>query len=318
MLTYIVRRVLQMIPLLLVISFVSFGIYQLSPGDPVAAFAPREAMKNPQQLERLRRQLGLDKPWYVQYARWMQRTMQGDLGRSMITGQPVLDRFRTAIPNTLKMTVTAWVISFTLAILVGVVSATRKYTWVDSLSSIFSFAGISTPSFFLGILLMLLFALKLRWLPTIGMYSIGKEGQFWDGLAHMILPIAALTVTEIAGTSRYVRSSLLEVLKMDYVRTARSKGLSERIVTYKHALRNSLMPVITFLGLGMADFVGGALVIENLFAWPGMGRLTVQAVFQQDYPVVMAANLLFAFLTVVGNLIADIMYAAVDPRVKFA
>ncbi len=318
MLTYIVRRVLQLIPLLLVISFVSFGIYQLSPGDPVKAFAPREMLKHPEQLERLRRQLGLDKPWYIQYLRWMERVSQGDLGRSMITGQPVLDRFKTAIPNTLKMTVTAWVISFTLAIIVGVVSATRKYTWVDSLSSIFSFAGISTPSFFLGILLMLLFAVKLKWLPAIGMYSVGHEGEFWDGVLHMIMPVTALAVTDIAGTSRYVRSSLLEVLKLDYVRTARSKGLAERVVIYKHALRNSLMPVVTFLGLGMADFVGGALVIENLFAWPGMGRVTVQAVFQNDYPMVMAANLMFAFLTVLGNLIADIMYAAVDPRVKFS
>ncbi len=318
MLMYITRRVLQLIPLLLVISFVSFGIYQLSPGDPVKAYAPREMMKHPEQLERLRRQLGLDKPWYVQYYRWMERTVQGDLGRSMITGQPVLDRFKLAIPNTLKMTVTAWVISFALAIIVGVVSATRRYTLVDSASTIFSFAGISVPSFFLGILLMLLFAVKLKWLPSIGMYTPGKEGDFWDGVIHMIMPVTALAVTEIAATSRYVRSSLLEVLKMDYIRTARSKGLSERIVTYKHALRNSLMPVVTFLGLNMASFVSGALVIENLFAWPGMGRVTIQAVFQQDYPMVMAANLIFAFLTVVGNLIADIMYAVVDPRVKFS
>jgi len=318
MVTYITRRVLQLIPLLLVISFVSFGIYQLSPGDPVLAYAPREMMKHPEQLERLRRDLGLDKPWYVQYYRWMEKTVQGDLGRSMITGQPVLKRFMLAIPNTLRMTVTAWIISFVLAILVGVVSATRRYTFIDSASTIFSFAGISVPSFFLGILLMLLFAVKLRWLPSIGMYTPGKEGDFWDGFLHMIMPITALAVTEIAATSRYVRSSLLEVLKMDYIRTARSKGLSERIVTYKHALRNSLMPVVTFLGLNMASFVGGALVIENLFAWPGMGRVTVQAVFQKDYPMVMAANLMFAFLTVVGNLIADIMYAVVDPRVKFS
>jgi len=315
---YVFKRVIQLIPLLLVISFVSFGIYQLSPGDPVLAYAPREMMKHPEQLERLRRQLGLDKPWYVQYVRWMERTATGDFGNSMITGQPVVQRLKLAIPNTLKITVISFVISFVLAIVIGVVSATRKYTLIDNVLTFFGFAGIAIPGFFLGILMMLLFAVKLRWLPSIGMYTPGKEGEFWDGLLHMIMPVTALAVGGIAATSRFVRSSLLEVLKMDYVRTARSKGPSERIVTYKHALRNSLMPVVTFLGLNMATFVGGALVIENLFAWPGMGRVSVQAVFQKDYPMVMATNLIFAFLTVIGNLIADIMYAVVDPRVKFS
>jgi peptide/nickel transport system permease protein len=307
-----------MIPLLLVISFLSFGIYQLAPGDPVKAYIPREMLQHPEEVERVRQQLGLDKHWTIQYIRWMERLIQGDLGRSVITGQPVVDRYALALPNTLKMTVTAWVLSFCLAIVIGVISATRKYTLIDQIATIFSFAGIAIPGFFLGLLMMLLFSLKLRWLPATGMYTVGMEGNFVDGLKHMIMPVLALAVTEIASTSRYVRSSLLEVLKQDYIRTARSKGLSERIVTYKHALRNSLMPVVTFLGLGMASFVSGALVIENLFAWPGMGRVTIQAVFQKDYPMLMAGNLMFAGLTVLGNLIADIMYAVVDPRVKFS
>lgn len=318
MFRYITRRLLSLIPLLFFISFLSFGIYQLSPGDPVKAYIPREMLENPDEVERVKQQLGLDKPWYVQYAKWMEKLVQGDLGRSMITGQPVVERFALAIPNTLKMTVTAWLFSFTLAIFIGVISATRRYTIVDQIATLFSFAGIAIPGFFFGLLLMLLFAVKLRWLPSGGMYTTGHEGEFLDGLVHMIMPVTALAVTEIAATSRYVRSSLLEVLKQDYIRTARSKGLSERIVTYKHALRNSLMPVVTFLGLGMASFVGGALVIENLFAWPGMGRVTIQAVFQKDYPMLMAGNLLFAGLTVFGNMIADIMYAVVDPRVKFS
>ncbi|MFZ5827401.1 MAG: ABC transporter permease [Bacillota bacterium] len=318
MFRYITRRLLSLIPLLLVISFVSFGIYQLSPGDPVKAFIPREMADDPAAIERMRAQLGLDKHWTVQYIRWMEKLVQGDLGRSMITGQPVVDRFALAIPNTLKLTITAWLLSFTLSIIVGVVSATRRYTIVDQAVTVFSFAGLAIPGFFLGLLLMLLFAIKLKWLPATGMYTVGQEGNFLNGIKHMIMPLIALAINDIAGTSRYVRSSLLEVLKMDYIRTARSKGLSERIVTYKHALRNSLMPVVTFLGLGMATFVGGSLVIENLFAWPGMGRVIIGAVFQNDYPMVMAGNLLFAGLTVVGNMIADIMYAVVDPRVKFS
>ena len=318
MFRYITRRLLSLIPLLLVISFVSFGIYQLSPGDPVKAFIPREMADDPAAIERMRQQLGLDKHWTVQYIRWMEKLLQGDLGRSMITGQPVIDRFAIAIPNTLKLTVTAFVLSFTLSIVVGVVSATRRYTIVDQTVTVFSFAGLAIPGFFLGLLLMLLFAIKLKWLPATGMYTVGQEGNFLNGVKHMIMPLIALAINDIAGTSRYVRSSLLEVLKMDYIRTARSKGLSERIVTYKHALRNSLMPVVTFLGLGMASFVGGSIVIENLFAWPGMGRVIIGAVFQNDYPMVMAGNLLFAGLTVIGNMVADIMYAVVDPRVKFS
>lgn len=318
MFRYITRRLLQLIPLLLVISFVSFGIYQLSPGDPVMAFIPREMMEHPEEIERVRRQLGLDKHWTIQYLRWMEKLAQGDLGRSMITGQPVADRFALAIPNTLKLTITAWLVAFTLSIIVGVVSATRRYSIIDQIVTIFSFAGLAIPGFFLGLLLMLLFSIKLRWLPSTGMYTVGMEGNFLDGLTHMIMPVIALSINDIAGTSRYVRSSLLEVLKMDYIRTARSKGLAERIVTYKHALRNSLMPVVTFLGLGMATFVGGSLVIENLFAWPGMGRVIIGAVFQKDYPMVMAGNLMFAALTVIGNMLADIMYAVVDPRVKFS
>lgn len=318
MFRYITRRVLSLIPLMLVISFLSFGLYQLMPGDPVKAFIPREMMEHPEEIEKVRQQLGLDKHWTIQYIKWMEKVVQGDLGNSLITGQPVVDRFALAIPNTLKMTVTAWVLSFVLAILLGVISATRRYTIWDQLGTVFSFAGLAIPGFFLGLLMMLLFALKLRWLPSSGMYTVGQEGNFLNGVKHMIMPVTALAVTEIAATSRYVRSSLLEVLKQDYIRTARSKGLAERIVTYKHALRNSLMPVVTFLGLGMASFVGGALVIERVFSWPGMGRVTIEAVFQKDYPMVMAGNLLFAALTVLGNLIADIMYAVVDPRVKFS
>jgi peptide/nickel transport system permease protein len=216
------------------------------------------------------------------------------------------------------LTITAFIFSFTAAIGIGVLSATRRYTFWDHVTTGFGFGGIAIPSFFLGIMLMVLFSIKLGWLPSGGRYTYGKEGDFIDLVKHMIMPVFVMGINDIAGTSRFVRTSLLEVLRLDYVRTARAKGLGERIVIYRHALRNAIMPVITLLGLGLPGFVGGALVVENLFSWPGMGRLAVGAVFQKDYNVIMGVNIMFAFLTVLGNLIADLLYATVDPRVKFS
>ncbi len=318
MVNFLIKRLLSLIPLLVVISFLSFGIYQLAPGDPVKAYLPLEAQNKPEAVARMRQQLGLDKPWPVQYVKWLGRALQGDLGRSAVDGDPVMKKITRVLPNTLRLTITSFFVGFTLAVLVGVLSAVKRYSFWDHAATLFGFAGISIPSFWLGILLMLLFAVKLKWLPAIGLHSMGRENDFWDLVKHMIMPVIVMSINDIAGTSRYVRSSLLEVLKLDYIRTARSKGLSERVVIFRHAMRNSMMPVVTILGLGLADFVGGALIVENLFAIPGMGRVAVGAVFQNDYNVIMATNLMFAFFTVVGNLIADVMYAVVDPRVKFS
>ena len=315
---YIIRRLLQMIPLVIVISIISFGLFQLQPGDPIKSYVDRSLVNSAAAVERMREQMGLDQPKYVQYYRWMAKVAKGDLGHSYLTGDTVTEIMGRAIPKTLKLTITAFVIGFSLAIAIGVVSATRRYSVFDQATTIFSFAGIAVPNFWLGILLMLLFSVKLRWLPTSGMYTIGHEGEFVDGLKHMVMPVMVLAFSEIAGTSRYVRSSLLEVLRLDYIRTARSKGLSEKVVIYRHALRNALMPVVTFLGLGLAGFIGGALVIENMFGWPGMGRISVGAVFSKDYPVIMGTTMAFSLLTILGNLVADIMYAVVDPRVKFS
>lgn len=318
MLRYLTRRLLAVIPLLFFISVISFGIYQLAPGDPVRAYLPLEAMDDPAQVQRVRQMMGLDKHWTIQYANWVGQVVQGNFGRSLIDHEPVAEKLARVIPVTLQLSVTTFVITFTLAVLVGIFSATRRYSWWDHFLTLFSFAGVSIPTFFLGILLMLLFAVKLGWLPATGRYTLGTEPTFWDLVRHMIMPVIAMGINDIAGVSRYVRSSLLEVLRQDYVRTARAKGLNERVVVYRHALRNALIPVITLLGLSLPDFIGGSLVIENLFAWPGMGRTTVTAVFKNDYPVIMAANLLFAIMTIVGNLIADILYAMVDPRIKFS
>lgn len=318
MVSYIARRLLQVIPLLLVISFISFGLYQLQPGDPVKAFVPLELQQYPEEMEKVRRAMGLDRHWTVQYVRWMGRIMQGDMGNSYITGEKVAEKLGRAIPRSLRMNLVAFVLGFTGAVAVGVLSATRRHSLLDQVTTVIGFAGIAIPSFWLGIMLMFLFAVKLRWLPATGMYTPGHEGEFWDGFKHMMMPVFVLAFGEIAGTSRYIRSSLLEVLRMDYIRTARSKGLAEKIVIYRHALRNALIPVVTFLGLGLPGFIGGSIVLEQLFAWPGMGRVTIGAVFQKDYPVIMGANIMFALLTVIGSLVADVLYAVVDPRVKYS
>ncbi len=304
--------------MVLLISFLSFGIYQLQPGDPVQQFVPREMAGNPAAIERIRAQLGLDKHWTIQYVNWLKKLATGDMGRSLVSGEPVSSMLKRSVPISLNMNLAAFFIGFVGAIAVGVLSATRRYSIFDQISTLFSFAGIAMPNFWLGILLMMLFSIQLKWLPATGMYSRGHEGEFLDLVKHMAMPVGVLAFGQIAATSRFVRTSLLEVLKLDYIRTARSKGLSERIVIYKHALRNSLMPVITFLGLGLAGFVGGSLVIENMFAIPGMGRITVNAVFQKDYAVIMGTNIMFSLLTVLGNMLADFMYAVVDPRVKFS
>lgn len=308
-----------MIPMCLVISVIIFGVNQLAPGDPVKSYVPRELAKNPAAIQRVREQLGLDKHWTIQYSRWLGKVMQGDLGRSLVDADTVAAKLKRAIPITLRLTVASFVISFVLAVAIGVISATRRYTVWDHASSFFALFGLCIPNFWFGLLLMLLFALKLRWLPATGSGPIGVTNPpLMATIKHMILPVTVLSLDSIAGISRYVRSSLLEVLRIDYIRTARAKGLSERVVVYKHALRNAMMPVVTFLGLSLAGFVGGSLIVENVFAWPGMGRITVEAVFKKDYPVIMGTNMMFAILTILGTLLSDIMYAIVDPRVQYS
>jgi peptide/nickel transport system permease protein len=318
MINYLTRRLLALIPMLLIISILSFGIYQLSPGDPVRGFISLEEQNDPAAVERIRVMLGLDQPWYVQYFKWVGQAVQGNFGRSVISGEPVSEMILSVIPNTLQLTITAFIVGFTLAVAIGILSATRRYTFWDHATTLFGFAGIAIPTFFFGILLKVLFSVKLGWLPSFGRYTTGREGQIGDLMLHMIMPVIVMSINDIAGTSRFVRTSLLEVLRLDYVRTARAKGMGEKVVIYRHALRNAILPIVTLLGLGLPSFLGGALIAENMFGWPGMGRLIVGAVFQKDYNVIMAGNVMFAFLTITGNLTADILYTAVDPRVRFS
>jgi peptide/nickel transport system permease protein len=307
---------LQVIPILFGVSLVLFVIVHSAPGNPYAyLFGPRT---DPALKERLMREKGFYDPLPVQYVRWIKETATGHFGYSLRNGAPVLDQIMERLPRTLLLTSTAFLIAILLAIPIGVISATRQYSLVDYLVTSFSFMGISLPSFFAALVAIYLFAVTWRIFPSNGMIEAGQPHTFWTVLYHLILPAFTLGLRDLAAYSRYTRSSMLEVLRQDYVRTARSKGLAERTVVYKHALRNSLIPVITLFGFSLPGLFGGAIIFETIFAWPGMGLLSFEAVGNRDYPMLMAVNLFFAFLVITGNLVADILYAVVDPRIRYA
>lgn len=313
--TYLLRRLLQAVPLLFGVTIVSFLIVYLAPGDPALRFiSPDTSMED---LERMRHVLGLDQPLYVQYWRWLTRLLSGDWGHSFVDGRPVLEKIGELLPATLELTVTALLLSLVIAVPIGVLAATRQYSVFDFVTTCVAFIGVSIPSFWLGLMLMLLFAVYLKWLPATGRFPSTGEVTLLIRLKHLALPAFTLGFVDIAGFTRYMRSSMLEVVRQDYIRTARAKGVAERMVIYRHALRNALLPIITLLGLGMPALFSGAAIIESLFAWPGMGRLFVQSAFTRDYPVIMAGLLIAAILTILGNLAADIAYALVDPRIKY-
>lgn len=312
---YVARRLLQAIPLLFGISLVVFLMVSLAPGD-AAEFA-LGARADEEEIQRLRHYLGLDLPWYQQYGRLLRSWVTGDLGRSILQRRPVLDIIQERLPRTAELLGGSILLSLLIAIPIGVVSALRQYSLLDSVVTVLSFVGVSIPSFWLGIILILVFAVTLGWLPTGGTRSIGQEANLVDHLKHLVLPLAVLTLVRTAGWSRYLRSSMLEVLRQDYVRTARAKGLTERLVLFRHALRNAMMPIVTLLGLSLPDMVGGAIITEQIFNWNGLGQLTVTATLRRDIPVVMALVMLSGVAIIIGNLLADIAYRLVDPRITF-
>lgn len=317
---YILRRLLQTIPILIGVSILVFAVIKTTPGDPFSYLFGRNVDTSVK--EKLKAEYGLDKPLPVQYFNWVKQTAQGNLGYSIRTGKPVTEMMGQYIPKTLLLTVSAFLIGLMLAIPIGVISATRQYSVGDYVATTGSFIGISLPGFFTALLAQYFIAVKLQWLPLNGTKTIGADltgmAAVFDTLKYLTLPALVLAVREIAGYSRFARSSMLETLRQDYVRTARSKGLSERIVIYKHALRNSLIPIVTLLGFSLPELFGGAVIIETLFSWRGMGVMTLEAVGNRDYPVLMATNMFFALLVVVGNLVADILYAIVDPRIRYS
>jgi len=312
-----------MVPLLIGISIISFIVIHLAPGNPVEVATEMNPKASAQARENLKKLYGLDKPLYVQYGNWVGRLARLNFGDSYIDGQPVLKKIVARLPVTISINVLELVGAFLIAMPLGILSAVRRNSFFDKTTTIIVFLGFSMPSFWLGLLLMILFGVQLGWLPISGLHSINANemGFFayqWDSFRHIILIVAIGAFGSLAGVSRYIRSNMLEVVRQDYIRTARAKGLPENTVIYKHALRNAMMPVITILGLSLPALIGGSVILEYLFAIPGMGQLFWQSVTARDYPLVMGNLVIGAFLTLVGNMLADIAYAAVDPRVKLS
>jgi len=317
---YLTRRVLQMIPLLVFISLLSFTIAEFTPGDPVMMYlAPAKRSLSVEEIDLLRHQLGLDKPVYIRYFSWLGHMLEGNWGYSLRTNNTVLNEISARLPNTILLGGVSIIFTIIVALPIGVFSAVKRYSIFDYLITITAFIGISMPGFWLALVLIEVFANRLGILPSVGMSSLSSNmGGFQnilDVLKHLILPVFTLSFTSIGNWSRYQRATLLEIMNQDFVRTARGKGLKERIVIWRHAFRNSLIPVITLAGLSLPDIVNGAYITESVFGWPGMGRLGITAIQVRDYPIVMGVTMLSALLVVVGNLVADIGYAIVDPRI---
>jgi peptide/nickel transport system permease protein len=325
MLWYALRRLVLAVPLLIGITFVSFLVIHLAPGDPtelqLGELSPESSAQAKQQLREL---YGLDKPIPVQYWIWLTRLVRLDFGRSFLPdGRPVLQKIGERLPVTLLLNLVEMAIILLIAVPIGVLSATRQYSRFDKITTLFVFLGFATPDFWLALLLMILFGSQLGWLPISGLRDINWEylsfwRQQWDFLSHLVLPITVATFGGLAGFSRYMRQSMLEVIRQDYIQSARAKGLTEKVVIGKHALRNAMLPIVTILGLSLPGLIGGSVIVESVFAIPGMGQLMVQSVFQRDYPVIMGNLVIVSTLTLVANLIADVAYGLVDPRIRLA
>jgi peptide/nickel transport system permease protein len=308
---YIIRRIIGLIPVLFCVSVVVFIITRVIPGDPASVMLGPQATV--EAVEALRAKLGLDQPYLVQYGRFLKDLLRGDLGTSIYYHQSVLSLILERMPNTLILGGTSLVIALVVAVPIGILSATKQYSFFDYFSMTLSLLGVSIPIFWLGMMLVFVFSLKLGWLPATG---IGSNG-FVDYIRHLILPSLALSTIPMATFARITRSSMLEVIRQDYIRTARAKGLHERIVIWKHALKNALIPLITVVGMQVSTMLSGAVLTETIFAWPGMGRLIVDAIDKRDFMMVQGGVIFISAVFVLVNLIVDIMYVVVNPRISF-
>ncbi len=327
MIRYLARRLLGAIPLVLGIATIVFFLVNLAPGDPTM-YVLSPGM-TPEVVEQMRANYGLDEPVHIRYVKWMGAALTGDFGTSHMHNRPVLDVLLTFLPNTLLLSACALGLAFLVGIVGGTMQAVRQYSLMDQGMSVVMLFFYSMPSFWLALMLILTFSLFARnvwhwpiWFPASGMTSVDYEfltlgGKLRDRVMHLVLPTMSLALVLAAGIARYMRGSMLEVIRQDFVRTARAKGLPERSVIFKHALRNALIPIITLLGLYIPVLFSGTVFIEYVFAWPGMGKTLVDAITGRDYPLVMAGTFFFAVMVVVGNLIADVLYAAVDPRIRY-
>jgi peptide/nickel transport system permease protein len=312
---YVVWRLLLAIPTLIGVSLVLFLILHIAPGGPEAMLIGDQY--NEEMAAAARRNLGLDQPLPVQYAAWVGNLLRGDLGRSFFAGAPVSDVIGQRVGATLQLGATAFALAAGIGISLGVVAAVRHNSVIDRLATVVALLGVSFPAFWLGILLIMIFSVWLGWLPSSGIATYGEESDLGSRLSHLILPAITLASLQLAIYMRFTRSAMLDVLGHDFIRTARAKGLQERLVILRHALRNALIPLLTIVGFSLKSLIGGAVFVEVVFAWPGLGRLAVDSVFARDYPVVLGLTLLLATVTILANLLVDILYRLADPRIRY-
>ncbi len=321
MLSYVIRRLLEGIPLLLGVTLIVYLVLISIPGGPLAAYRSNPRVR-PEDLARLEKQLGLDQPVLVRYATWLGRLIRGDWGYSYVTRRPVLEMIGERVKNTVLLMGVALLVTLAVAVPIGVYSAVRQYSLFDHAMTGLAFMGYSMPVFWLGLLLMLLFSVQLRWFPAGGMFTVGATLTGWeallDRLRYLALPVLTLTVVSAGFYARYLRASLLDVIHQDYVRTAWAKGLAERAVITRHALRNALIPFVTVVALHMPQLFTGAVVVETVFAWPGIGRLFWDSALRFDYPVLMGVLTIGALLVWLCNLLADVLYGYLDPRIRYS
>lgn len=321
--TYILRRILQTIPILFIISVLLFFMVRAAPGGPLTA-ARRNPNITEEQIQKLEEQLGLNRPLPVQYANWVKDMLRGDMGQSIKFRRPVSEMIGERIPNTLLLVGISFLITLLIALPIGIFSALKPYSLFDYIATTITFLGQSLPVYWLGLGLILLFYVTLKnpfngnpLFPGGGMNTFGKEGDIMDTLWHLVLPVTALSLGWAAWYSRFLRSSMLDVLHEDYIRTAHAKGLSNRVVNYKHALRNAILPLVTLMALDLPSLFAGALFVETIFSWPGMGRLFWDAARGRDYPVLLGVVMITAVLIIVCNVLADLAYSLLDPQVKY-
>ncbi|MHB8202894.1 MAG: ABC transporter permease [Desulfomonilaceae bacterium] len=319
---FLVKRIALMIPTLIGITIISFTVMKMAPGDPTSLMTDLNPNMNEEAVKRIRAHYGLDQPWSIQYFKWLKNMAVLDFGRSFAPdNRPVIDKIAERIPITLLINILSMALIFSVAIPIGVMSAVKQDSMFDRVSSLIVFIGFAIPTFWLALLMMILFGVKLDWLPISGFRSLNyahlsSVGRILDIGKHLIMPIFVSAFGGLAGMSRYMRSNMLEVIRQDYITTARAKGLDERTVIFKHAFRNALLPVITILGLSVPGLIGGSVIFETIFAIPGMGQLFYQSVMMRDYPTIMGILVIGAALTLVGNLLADLLYSWADPRIR--
>jgi len=304
---------------LVLASFLLFGILNLAPGGPFDARIASGHVTDPAYIDRLNKMIGLDKPIHERYLTWVSNVLQGSLGESwsIARGLPVSTIIGSRLPNTVMLMTTGLGFSLLIAIAIGTISAVRQYSVFDNVFTAFSFFGISIPAFWFGLIMLKFFGLELKIFPVGGLYSVGKQGDVFDRLWHLVLPMIVISLLSVAQWSRFLRSSLLETLRQDYVRTARAKGQIERIVLFRHAFRNALIPLVTVIALAIPGLFGGAIFTETIFNWPGMGQLLINAVGSSDWPVAMGVVIITAGLTILANFLADVAYVVVDPRIRY-